>query len=169
MTPEQHLRRAEVLERSTSPKAKELAQHHRNLAKLIQHRQDRSRPAHAEGVGPINSPACMELAYEQARQQLVGLGRQEPKGDAYPKCLFDGLVALSGAFPLFLLTGRSPEDLAAMWAVVVGVGIISYAIRYYLEQAWWRDLEQRAKLIAGLLTIEELRDWERSRKSSSHD
>jgi hypothetical protein len=166
MTPEQHPQRAEILGRSTSPKTKELAQQHRNLAKMIQGRQDRSGPE-PSSEGAVNSAARMELAREQARQQLVRLGRQEPRYDAYPMCLVDGLIALSAAFPLFLLIGRRYEDLGAVSAVVFGVGILSYVIRSYLERAWWRDLEQRAKLIAGLLTLEEVRDWERTRKAST--
>jgi hypothetical protein len=104
--------------------------------------------------------------YQLAEQELIRSGRPKPKGDAWPRCVFDALIALAAAFPLVLLIGHSHQeaawesDLMAMWLVVFGVGAASYAIRYHREHVWWRDYGQRAQMIAGDLA----RDEERRKK-----
>ena len=87
--------------------------------------------------------------YEQAEQDLVSQGRLKPKGHAWLMCLRDALIALAVMIPLELIIAGEGEDIDTMWIVVIGVGAISYVIRYNAARAWWRDLERRAKMIAG--------------------
>jgi hypothetical protein len=87
--------------------------------------------------------------YEQAEQDLVSQGRLKPKGDAWLMCLRDALIALGVMIPLELIIAGEGEDIDTMWIVVIGVGAASYIFRYNSARVWWRDLERRAKMIAG--------------------
>src|SRR5271169_1266897 len=87
--------------------------------------------------------------YEQAEQELVSIGRPRPKGDAWLMCIRDALIALVVVIPLELVIAGEGEDIDTMWIVVIGVGAVSYVIRYNAARVWWRDLERRAKMIAG--------------------
>lgn len=113
-----------------------------------------------------------KLANTQAEQELVSQGRPKPKGDRGLRCLIDALIALAAALPLVLFIGRDHGDAKwavdkeIMWAVVFAIGIASYAIRYYTEQAWWRDWVRRAKMIAEDRAREEQRDRERTNRLS---
>jgi hypothetical protein len=92
-----------------------------------------------------------ELAdpYEQAEQELVSQGRPMPKGDAWLMCIRDALIALAVVIPLELIIAGEGEDIDTMWIIVIGVGAASYVIRYNSARVWWRDLERKAKMIAG--------------------
>ena len=87
--------------------------------------------------------------YEQAEQELASQGRPRPKGDAWLMCARDILIALAAMILLELIIAGEGADIALMWIVVIGVGATSYAIRYNSERVWWRDLERKAKMIAG--------------------
>jgi len=87
--------------------------------------------------------------YEQAEQELVSQGRPRPKGDAWLKSIRDALIALAVMIPLELIIAGEGEDIDIMWIVVIGVGVVSYVIRYNSARLWWRDLERRATMIAG--------------------
>ena len=87
--------------------------------------------------------------YAQAEQELVSQGRPKPKGDAWLKSIRDALIALAAVIPLELIIAGEGEDIDTMWIVVIGVGAVSYIIRYNSARIWWRDLERRAKIIAG--------------------
>ena len=87
--------------------------------------------------------------YEQAEQELVSQGRARPKGDAWLMCIRDALIALVVVIPLELIIAGEGEDIDSMWLVVISVGAASYIIRYNSARVWWRDLERKAKMIAG--------------------
>ena len=87
--------------------------------------------------------------YEQAEQDLISQGRIRPKGDAWLMCIRDALIALAVVIPLELIIAGEGEDIDTMWLVVISVGAASYVIRYNSARIWWRDLERRAKMIAG--------------------
>src|SRR5271169_2325971 len=87
--------------------------------------------------------------YEQAEQKLVSQGRPRPKGDAWLMCIRDALIALAVVIPVELVIAGEGEDIDTMWIVVIGVGAVSYIIRYNSARVWWRDLERRANMIAG--------------------
>ena len=63
-------------------------------------------------------------------------------------CIRDTLIALAVVIPLELIIAGEGEDIDTMWLVVIGVGIVSYIIRYNSARVWWRDLERRARMIA---------------------
>jgi hypothetical protein len=82
---------------------------------------------------------------ERAEQELVQSGQQKSNRNAVSRCLDDAVVTLAVAFPLALLFGREPRlDEWAMWIVVIGVGIVSYAIRCHCGRSWRRDDRQQA-------------------------
>ena len=87
--------------------------------------------------------------YEQAEQELVLQGRPRPKGDAWLMCARDTIIALAAMILLELIIAGEGQDIDLMWFVVIGVGATSYAIRYNSTRVWWRDLERKAKMIAG--------------------
>jgi hypothetical protein len=87
--------------------------------------------------------------YEKAEQELVLRGRPRPKGDAWLKSIRDALIALAAVIPLEFIIAGEGEDIDLMWIVVIGVGAVSYIIRYNSARLWRRDLERKAKLIAG--------------------
>ena len=87
--------------------------------------------------------------YEQAEQELVSQGRARPKGDAWLMCARDALITLAAMILLELIIAGEGADIDLMWIVVIGVAATSYAIRYNSERVWWRDLERKAKMIAG--------------------
>jgi hypothetical protein len=87
--------------------------------------------------------------YEQAEQELVLQGRPRPKGDAWLMCARDALIALVAMILLEFIIAGEGQDIDLMWIVVIGVGATSYAIRYNSARVWWRDLERKAKMIAG--------------------
>ena len=86
---------------------------------------------------------------KQAAQELISQGRPMPKGDAGLKCIRDALIALVVMILLEFIIAGEGQDIDLMWIVVIGVGATSYAIRYNSERVWWRDLERKAKMIAG--------------------
>jgi len=87
--------------------------------------------------------------YEQAEQELALQGRPRPKGDAWLMCARDALIALVAMILLEFIIAGEGQDIDLMWIVVIGVGATSYAIRYNSARVWWRDLERKAKMIAG--------------------
>lgn len=87
--------------------------------------------------------------YEQAEQELISQGRPRPKRDARLMGIRDALIALAVMIPLELVIAGEGEDIDTMWLVVIGVGAASYVIRYNSARVWWRDLDRRAKMIAG--------------------
>jgi hypothetical protein len=83
--------------------------------------------------------------FKRAEQELVQSGRPKPDRHAVSRCLDDAVVTLAVAFPLTLLFGREPRlDEWAMWMLVIGVGIVSFAIRSHRGRAWWRHDRQQA-------------------------
>jgi len=85
---------------------------------------------------------------ERIAQELAQSDHPKPGGDAASRCFNDAIVALAVAFPLALLFGREPHfDEWAMWIIVVGVGIISYAVRVNRGRAWRRDYRRRVMQI----------------------
>jgi hypothetical protein len=87
--------------------------------------------------------------YEKAEQELVSQGRPKPKGGAWLMSIRDALIALAVVIPLELIIAGEGEDIDTMWLVVIGVGAVSYLTRYNSARIWWRDLERKAKMIAG--------------------
>jgi hypothetical protein len=87
--------------------------------------------------------------YEKAEQELVSQGRPRPRGDAWLMSIRDALIALAVVIPLELVIAGEGEDIDTMWLVVIGAGAASYVVRYNSARVWWRDLERKAKVIAG--------------------
>src|SRR5215471_446429 len=81
---------------------------------------------------------------EQAEHELILRGRPRPRGNARSRCVIDALIVLTAALPLELYLGHGDEsERAVVIAVMLGVGLVSYTIRRFHEEGWYRDHSRR--------------------------